>query len=847
MSGSMKSIVSIIIGLFLAFPLAASATQIIGSGGLPPGGSTPTINGAIDITAEATSSAGAYVTFSVTAQDTNSSSLTPVCSPVSGGLFALGTTTVTCTATSAINPASATTTTFGVGVVDTTPPVITPPADQTFATSTFPATPTLTFATATDSVDPSPKISVSITTFSLGTTTVTWTATDASGNSAATTSLVIITDDSATSTATSTSATSTVPSPVTIDLEMYSSTTTLFSGPITVSACPESSGSATSTVNGMCAVDQAAQQNGFAVDWQWFSSGVAIVAAGGEGDWNNGPWWSTFDNLDPMYDALNVHTLSAGEQLLLTVSKFPMKLSVSTSTPEVNVTTTVTVEGFDSNAWAYAPLADALVSYAGSTTTTNASGTVDILATSTNPFTITAQKDGFLPPASVTISPTETATTTQTTSTTQGSGGGEGGGGGGISHSTFDIPLALKFLSALQNTDGSFGSGDSPLITDWTAIAFAAADPGTAKTNLYKYFLTAAPAMTSVTDYERHAMALEAMGINPYSGTPVNYIAPIVTAFDGTQIGDPSLDNDDIFALFPLLHAGYNSSDTIIQKTAAFVLSRETADGSWDESPDMTAAAIDALGPLYDIAGINNALGKAVGYLKSTQQRDGGWSNIDSTSWAQTAINGIVAAQTPGFQTESAWTSPTGYYPTDALAGAQQTDGGVQSVSQPSDTRVWSTSYAVVAAAGKDWAALLQSFSKPVVSSGSGGSAVTTAATTTASTTATSTATTTAQAATTSTSEMTTTPAPDPVAAISEPTPPAVHTARTSRTSAPSITAVAPASPATSTSRAQNQVAAAATAPSSSYMKWLLALILLLLIGVIASFGLKRRSNNRGR
>ena len=36
---------------------------------------------------------------------------------------------------------------------------------------------------------------------------------------------------------------------------------------------------------------------------------------------------------------------------------------------------------------------------------------------------------------------------------------------------------------------------------------------------------------STVTDNERHAMALMSLGINPYSGTSVNYIKKIVDSF----------------------------------------------------------------------------------------------------------------------------------------------------------------------------------------------------------------------------------------------------------------------------------------------------------------------------
>src|SRR5207247_5231634 len=80
-------------------------------------------------TLEATSAAGRVVSFSgdVSASDIVDGAITPTCLPASGSSFALGTTTVTCTATDASgNHASKT---FKVTVVDTTPPVLTVPAD----------------------------------------------------------------------------------------------------------------------------------------------------------------------------------------------------------------------------------------------------------------------------------------------------------------------------------------------------------------------------------------------------------------------------------------------------------------------------------------------------------------------------------------------------------------------------------------------------------------------------------------------------------------------------------------------------------------------------------------------
>jgi hypothetical protein len=133
-----------------------------------------------DITAEATSAAGAAVSFTVTATD----NATVSCTPASGSTFALGTTAVNCTATATTGTTSGS---FNVTVRDTTPPVLTLPANIT-AEGTSPAGAVVSFtATSTDIVDGArPVISTpsSGSTFPLGSTTVQCTATDTHNNTA---------------------------------------------------------------------------------------------------------------------------------------------------------------------------------------------------------------------------------------------------------------------------------------------------------------------------------------------------------------------------------------------------------------------------------------------------------------------------------------------------------------------------------------------------------------------------------------------------------------------------------------------------------------------------------------
>ena len=91
------------------------------------------------------------------------------------------------------------------------------------------------------------------------------------------------------------------------------------------------------------------------------------------------------------------------------------------------------------------------------------------------------------------------------------------------------------------------------------------------------------------------------------------------------------MDNDHIFALIILEKSGYISWVIIIQKVMSFAEQNQKADGSWGESFGMTAAAIQTLDSHFALPELNSALGQATRYLKSTEQSDAEWGNVDST------------------------------------------------------------------------------------------------------------------------------------------------------------------------------------------------------------------------
>ena len=196
-------------------------------------------------------------------------------------------------------------------------------------------------------------------------------------------------------------------------------------------------------------------------------------------------------------------------------------------------------------------------------------------------------------------------------------------------------------------------------------------------------------------------MALEALGIDP--SEMANRIA---ARFDGTQVGDPSLVNDDIFALIALSHAGYAAHDPLMQSVVTFVLKRQSTDGSW-ENTDLTAAAVQALVPLSELPGVSSALSRARNYLASREQPDGCFGNSFTTSWSIMAIAALG-------ESPDAWKSSDGSSPIECLRTLQATDGGFEGGASP-DTRVWATAYALPALEGRTWRDILGSYTRSTI------------------------------------------------------------------------------------------------------------------------------------
>ena len=139
-----------------------------------------------DITVSALDAFGATVNFIASANDAGDGPVAVTCVPASGSLFPIGTTTVNCSATDSYgNTANGN---FHVTVTaDTTPPVLTLPANMTVEAVNASGAPVNFAVSANDAVDGSVAVAclpASGSTFPFGTTTVNCSATDSHENTA---------------------------------------------------------------------------------------------------------------------------------------------------------------------------------------------------------------------------------------------------------------------------------------------------------------------------------------------------------------------------------------------------------------------------------------------------------------------------------------------------------------------------------------------------------------------------------------------------------------------------------------------------------------------------------------
>ncbi|MBP9732509.1 MAG: DUF4430 domain-containing protein, partial [Candidatus Magasanikbacteria bacterium] len=509
----------------------------------------------------------------------------------------------------------------------------------------------------------------------------------------------------------------------TIETTLYAvaNGTILFHDTVEVTACKPYEASVKYTLNAKCLIDQAV---GLTTTWNSYGTDAFLNSINEyTNDFTTNNFWGYFINLEYASVALNAYTLTEGDEILIQYNTTPLKLELSTTTPVVGDSITLSVFEFGLDEFwnpIWMPSTNSIITINGEVTEVPSS-TLNLSITTTSLYTLRVEKTGY-----VTREVTFTAGTAPEP-TTPPSSGNSGGSGGSNGQNTTPAQSMINFLDTKQNTDGSFGT--TAFLSDWAAIAYGAwTGSSLGESKLTNYLLTNPSPLdgpNETTNYARRAMALMALGINPYTGTQTNYINEIIKGFDGTQFGEMGLINDDIFALTPLLRSGYSTNDALIVSTTKYIIANQDTNGSFG-SIDLTGAAAQALSELSSIPGVSEALTKAKNYLTLAQQADGGFGNVYATGWV---MQGIAALG----ENSTNWNN-NGNTPVTYIQSKQASDGGMLSGDTDSN-RIWATSYALPGILNKPWHTILTSFSKPSSGTGSTGSSDTTGSTSSTTTT----------------------------------------------------------------------------------------------------------------
>ena len=213
-----------------------------------------------------------------------------------------------------------------------------------------------------------------------------------------------------------------------------------------------------------------------------------------------------------------------------------------------------------------------------------------------------------------------------------------------LTPSSAEIQNALNYLHSQQSSDGDIGGFAT---SSWAAMAIEAAGEnisGWGSPSLLDYLRNNSSQLQNSTDFSRYILSLTAAGENPYSFNSTNFVALQESFFDGTQFGDASLLNDDIFAILALKSAGKANDYEKIVSAKSFILSNQEQDGGFafalgfGSDPDTTAAAIMALTSAGESSN-SSAIQNAKNFLKSMQGANAGFQsfgteNSNTTAWA---------------------------------------------------------------------------------------------------------------------------------------------------------------------------------------------------------------------
>lgn len=279
-----------------------------------------------------------------------------------------------------------------------------------------------------------------------------------------------------------------------------------------------------------------------------------------------------------------------------------------------------------------------------------------------------------------------------------------------LSVSDIQIQKALTYLKQAQQPDGDIGGY---VTSAWAVMAISAAGQNphnwtVGNNSIISYLATNASAnldTNKATDWERSILAIVATGENPYSFGGINYVSKLLSFYDGQQMGDPTLLNDDVWGILALKAIGQGQQ--MIPNMVTFLKNHQNSDGGWSfavggtSDADDTAATVAALLDAGESPSSAD-IASAVSYLKSQQQSNGGFTSEGNTnsgvdSWVIRAIRGL--GQSP---TGSDWQQGSNN-PVSFLLSLQNANGSFKWTPTQQTNPQWMTAYAILALLGAPW------------------------------------------------------------------------------------------------------------------------------------------------
>ena len=265
--------------------------------------------------------------------------------------------------------------------------------------------------------------------------------------------------------------------------------------------------------------------------------------------------------------------------------------------------------------------------------------------------------------------------------------------------------IVTPFAYLLSADSASVAYLKSKMLSPWSIMALSASGEEVALDSLK------AVSGEKAIDLEAPILALTSAGKDPRTFGNVDFVEKLKGFYDGTQLGEGGILNDDIFGLLALVASGEKVNDDTLIGIKTFILSKQNDDGGFSfavggtSDTNTTASAIMALRAV-GVPVLDTALADAVLYLKSAQNDDGGFpydpksswgtgSDASSDAWVMMAIKALG-------EDISSW-EKGGKNPAQHLESLRQEKGFYlyQAGGQEDSFTPVTTSYALLASSGK--------------------------------------------------------------------------------------------------------------------------------------------------